>query len=178
MRQFHILFRFSKLIRHFVWLFPCFVRVANPFVNLKLHLCFITLRIKTKTISCTVFSSQIVQNAEVNIVVHWKFWRNYGSVSHSFSCTNVYLEYSSCTPLWYFWSHMFLEVPMIVWHQLWSLKELRWNFVIQNLKTPSFFLWGWRRSNSAKFISKTEVTLTFRIHCSPDWSCCSKSLSV
>ena len=27
------------------WLFPCFVRVANPFVNLKLHLCYITLRI-------------------------------------------------------------------------------------------------------------------------------------
>ena len=34
-----------KLICQFVWLFPCFVRVANPFVNLKLHLCYITLRI-------------------------------------------------------------------------------------------------------------------------------------
>ena len=34
-----------KLICQFVWLFPCFVRVANPFVHLKLHLCYITLRI-------------------------------------------------------------------------------------------------------------------------------------
>ena len=45
MRQIHIFFRFSKVILQFVWLFPCFVRVANPFVNLKLHLCYITLRI-------------------------------------------------------------------------------------------------------------------------------------
>ena len=43
--------------------------------------------IKTKTISRSVFSSQILQNAEMNIVVHWKFWRKYGSVSNLFSCT-------------------------------------------------------------------------------------------
>ena len=36
-RQIHIFFRFSKVIRQFVWLFPCFVRVLNPCcVNLKL----------------------------------------------------------------------------------------------------------------------------------------------
>ena len=45
MRQFCIFFRFSKVIRQFVWLYPCFVRVSNPFVNLKLHLCYITLKI-------------------------------------------------------------------------------------------------------------------------------------
>ena len=44
-RQIRIFFRFSKVIRQFLWLFPCFVKVANPFVNLKLHLCYITLRI-------------------------------------------------------------------------------------------------------------------------------------
>ena len=37
MRQIHIFFRFSKVIRQFVWLFPCFVRVVNPCCgNLKL----------------------------------------------------------------------------------------------------------------------------------------------
>ena len=43
-------------------------------------------KIKTKTISCSVFSSQILQNPEINIVLHWNFWRKYGSVSHLFSC--------------------------------------------------------------------------------------------
>ena len=33
-----------------------------------------------------MFSSQILQNAEMNIVMHWKFWRKYVSVSHLFSC--------------------------------------------------------------------------------------------
>ena len=75
-----------QVIRQFVWLFQCFVRVANPFVNLLLHLCYITLRIKTKTISRSVFSSQILKNAEINIVLHCKFWRKYGSASHLFSC--------------------------------------------------------------------------------------------
>ena len=85
-RQIHIFFRFSKVIRQFVWLFLCFVRVANPFVNLKLHLCYITLRIKTKTILGSVFSSQILQHAEINIVVHWKSWKKYESVSHLLCC--------------------------------------------------------------------------------------------
>ena len=31
--------------------------------------------------------SQLLQNTEINIVVHWKFWRKYGPVSHLFSCT-------------------------------------------------------------------------------------------
>ena len=44
-RRIDIFFRFSKVIDQFVGLFLCFVRVANPFVNLKLHLCYITLRI-------------------------------------------------------------------------------------------------------------------------------------
>ena len=44
--------------------------------------------IKTKSISRSVFNSQILQNVEMNIVVHWKFWRKYGSVSHLFSCIN------------------------------------------------------------------------------------------
>ena len=34
-----------------------------------------------RTISC----SEIIQNAWINIVVHWKFWRKYPSVSFSFS---------------------------------------------------------------------------------------------
>ena len=51
-------------------------------MNLKLHLCYITLRIITKTISHFVFSSQILQNAEINIDVNWKFWRK-------FSCTKI-----------------------------------------------------------------------------------------
>ena len=38
MRQIRIFFWLSKVICQFVWLFPCFVRVGNPFVNLKLHL--------------------------------------------------------------------------------------------------------------------------------------------
>ena len=54
----HIFFRFSKVISQFVWLFLCLVRVANPFVKLKLHLGYITLRIKTKIISCSEFRSQ------------------------------------------------------------------------------------------------------------------------
>ena len=37
MRQIRIFFWLSKVICQFVWLFPCFVRVGNPFVNLKLH---------------------------------------------------------------------------------------------------------------------------------------------
>jgi hypothetical protein len=45
-------------------------KYKNPFLNLKLHLFYITLRIKTKTISHSVFSSQILQNMEINIVVH------------------------------------------------------------------------------------------------------------
>ena len=34
--------------------------------------------------------SQLLQNTEINIVVHWKFWRKYGPVSHLFSCTNCF----------------------------------------------------------------------------------------
>ena len=30
--------------------------------------------------------SQLLQNTEINIVMHWKFWRKYGPVSHLFSC--------------------------------------------------------------------------------------------
>ena len=63
-RQIPIFFRFSNVIHQFVWLFPCFVRVANPFVYLKLHLCYITLRIyrnqiKTKQfhVQCSVHKS-------------------------------------------------------------------------------------------------------------------------
>ena len=37
MRQIRIFLWLSKVICQFVWLFPCFVRVGNPFVNLKLH---------------------------------------------------------------------------------------------------------------------------------------------
>ena len=35
-----------------------------------------------------MFSVQFTNltNAEINIVVHWKFWRKYGSVLHLFSC--------------------------------------------------------------------------------------------
>ena len=43
--------------------------------------------IKTKAISGSVFRSQILQNMEMNIVMHWQFWRKYGSVSNLFSCT-------------------------------------------------------------------------------------------
>ena len=68
---------------------PCFVRIANPFVNLKLHLCHITLRIKTKTISRSVISSQILQKVKTNIFVHWKFWRKFGSASHLCSCKSL-----------------------------------------------------------------------------------------
>ena len=106
MRQIQIFLRFSKVIRQFVWLFPCFVRVANPFVDLKLRLSYITLRIKTKTISHSVFSSQILQNTEINIGVHWKFWRKYGSVSHLFSCTWKYCshEIKAHSPLKFIYS--------------------------------------------------------------------------
>ena len=48
-----------------------------------------TLTIKTETISRLVFSSQILQNAEINIVLHWKFWRKYRSVSHLLSCNRL-----------------------------------------------------------------------------------------
>ena len=40
-----------------------------------------------KTISCSVFSSQILQYTEIIIVVHWKFWRRYWPLFHLFSCT-------------------------------------------------------------------------------------------
>ena len=51
--------------------------------------------IKTKTISRSVFSSQILQNAEMNIIVHWKFWRKYGSVSHLFSCNKTWIQFKN-----------------------------------------------------------------------------------
>ena len=44
-RQICIFFRFSEVIRQFVWLILCLVGVTKPFLNLKLHLCHITLRI-------------------------------------------------------------------------------------------------------------------------------------
>ena len=94
-KQIHIFFKFSKVIGQFVWLFPCFLRVAKIFVNLKLHLCYITLRIKTKTISRSVCSSQILPNAEINIVVHRKFWRKHGSVLYLFSCTYSFKNLTS-----------------------------------------------------------------------------------
>ena len=33
--------------------------------------------------------SQLLQNTEINIVLHWKFWRKYGPVWHLFSCTVI-----------------------------------------------------------------------------------------
>ena len=41
-----------------------------------------TTNVKTKTI----FWSEVLQNAWINIVLHWKFWKKYGSVCHLFSC--------------------------------------------------------------------------------------------
>ena len=37
----------------------------------------------------TILCSQILQNARINIVMHWKFRRKYRSVSYSFSCKIV-----------------------------------------------------------------------------------------
>ena len=51
--------------------------------------------IKTKTISCLMFNSQILQNAEMNIIAHWKFWRKYGSDSYSFSCKWIFRNWRS-----------------------------------------------------------------------------------
>ena len=39
--------------------------------------------------------SQLLQNTEINIVVHWKFWRKYGTVSHIFSCSKLITYVSS-----------------------------------------------------------------------------------
>ena len=41
------------------------------------------------TISC----SQILQNAWINNVVHWKFWGKYRSVSYSFSCNTSFKKW-------------------------------------------------------------------------------------
>ena len=104
-----IFFQIFQSNRQLVWIFPCFVRVENPFFNLKLHLHYITLRIKTKTISSSVFSSQILQNEEINIVVHWNFFRKYGSVSHLFSCRIIF------------------EVIEDKWHSRLILRLWHWN---------------------------------------------------
>ena len=38
--------------------------------------------------------SQLLQNTEINIVLHWKFWRKYG---HLFSCNNwIYNYFTEC----------------------------------------------------------------------------------
>ena len=52
-----------------------------------------TTNVKTKTI----FWSEVLQNAWINIVLHWKFWKKYGSVCHLFSCT--YTEFRIFTNL-------------------------------------------------------------------------------
>ena len=40
-----------------------------------------------KSLSHSMFSSQMLPYAKINIVVHRKFWRKYGPVSNLFSCT-------------------------------------------------------------------------------------------
>ena len=121
-RQIHIFFKFSKVIGQFVWLFPCFVRVANSFVNLKLHLRYITLRIKTK--NNFMFSSDILQSSEINIVVNQKFWR----------------KYLSC---------IYLAVPL-GFHELWELQKYE-KLKILYVHTSK---WIWDRSMfSSKFNS-------------------------
>ena len=67
---------------------------------------------KTKTISRSVFISQILQNAKINIFVHWKFWRKYGSVSHLFSCTS--------------WS--FIVMPFSIGNYNCFSKQGKWGF--------------------------------------------------
>ena len=72
----------------FVRLFPRFVKIVIPFVNLKFAAVF---QANPTDISCKntfTFSVQftILQYAQINIVVHWKFWRKYGPVSRLFSC--------------------------------------------------------------------------------------------
>ena len=60
-----------------------------------------TTNVKTKTI----FWSEVLQNAWINIVLHWKFWKKYGSVCHLFSCTVELSTHilSLCVPsLWFF----------------------------------------------------------------------------
>ena len=52
-----------------------------------LYNCEKTTYVKTKQI----FWSKVLQNAWINIVLHWKFWRKYGSVCHLFSCTFLIL---------------------------------------------------------------------------------------
>ena len=36
-------------------------------------------------VQCSMFSSQILQKAEMNIVMHWTFWRKYRSILHLFT---------------------------------------------------------------------------------------------
>ena len=59
-----------------------FCKSCEPICESEITPVLYHLRIKTKTISRAVFSSQILQNAEINIDVNWKFWRK-------FSCTKI-----------------------------------------------------------------------------------------
>jgi hypothetical protein len=72
----------KQYLRQFVWL-PIYMFGKSS--ETEPEIVFV-MKIKTKPISGS--HSQILQNAYINIVVHWKFWRKYRSVSYSFSCTD------------------------------------------------------------------------------------------
>ena len=65
----------------------CEPMLCEPEIVQKLQLTFrlTPLTSAAKTLSRSVFSSQILQNAEMNIIVHWKFCRKFGSVLHLFT---------------------------------------------------------------------------------------------
>ena len=61
-------------------------RQVNIFSNFEIFL--LVLQSKAKTISCL----QILQSVWINIVLDWKFWRKYRSVSYLFTCKKVNIE--------------------------------------------------------------------------------------
>ena len=87
MRQIHIFFKISNARQ---CLFPHFVRFVNWILNVKLFLFWFSRWYNTGVISGSQMGSQLLQNTKIikqTVVLLWKIWRKYGSVSYLFSCT-------------------------------------------------------------------------------------------
>ena len=95
---------------------------------------------KTETISSSMFSSQILQNVEMNIVVHSKFWRKYGSVSHLCSCNlEEFFEPIMVEFAWWFflifYEFLFYKSPFLLNPSKNGKRKLRYHLVWRTLKT-------------------------------------------
>ena len=126
-----------------------FCKSCEPICELEITPVLYHLENQNKNKFTSVFSSQILQNVEINIVVHWKFWRKYGSVSHLFRCTMNIQKKILWTRLQLDW---FLCLRIFKENMTFYLDRSLESMLLQKSFQPIVFSWGQSQLAAASWL--------------------------